>query len=95
VYKYGAQCVVDTAPAKEPSVVIERRSPATQMPEPQMKCPKCRSPELSANRRGFGLGKAVAGGALTGPVGLLAGFMGSGKIKITCLSCGHAWQAGK
>ncbi len=64
--------------------------------ESQLKCPKCRSSDnLSANKHGFGLGKAIIGGAFTGPVGLLAGFLGSGKVKITCLKCGHAWNAGK
>ena len=58
-------------------------------------CPHCGSTALSANKKGFGLGKAVAGGVITGGVGLLAGFIGSGKVEITCLSCGHHWLAGK
>lgn len=32
---------------------------------------------------------------VTGPVGLLGGLIGSKKIIITCLKCGHKWQAGK
>ena len=60
-----------------------------------MKCPKCSSEELTANKKGFGLGKALVGGILTGGVGLLAGCIGSSKIKITCLSCGNSWKAGK
>lgn len=27
-----------------------------------------------------------------GGVGLLGGFLGSGKVKITCLKCGHTWK---
>ena len=61
----------------------------------QIKCPKCRSTQLTANKKGFGLGKAAAGGLLLGPVGLLGGVMGSGKVKITCLKCGHEWKPGK
>ncbi len=63
--------------------------------EKLMKCPSCGSVQLTANKKGFGLGKAIVGGVLTGGVGLLAGFIGSGKVKITCLKCGHAWKAGK
>lgn len=58
-------------------------------------CPKCKSTSLSANKKGFGLGKAAGGAILLGPVGLLGGLVGSNKIKITCLSCGHVFKAGK
>ena len=54
-------------------------------------CPKCRSDQLSANKKGFGVGKAIAGAVVTGGVGLLAGFIGSRKIYVTCLACGHQW----
>ncbi len=63
--------------------------------ENPIKCPKCGSAQLTANKQGFGPGKAAIGGVLTGRIGLLAGFIGSGKVKITCLKCGHAWIAGK
>ena len=54
-------------------------------------CPKCGSDQLSANKKGFGAGKAIAGAVVTGGVGLLAGFIGSRKIYVTCLACGHQW----
>lgn len=57
-----------------------------------LQCPKCNSNLISANKKGFGLGKAVVGGVLTGGVGLLAGFIGSRKIYLTCLNCGHRWN---
>jgi len=60
-----------------------------------LKCPRCHSAQLHAGDRGFGLGKAAAGGVLLGPVGLLGGLIGSKKVMITCLKCGHKWQAGK
>lgn len=60
-----------------------------------MKCAKCKSDQIVANKKGFGLGKAVVGGLLTGGVGLLAGCIGANKVKVTCLNCGHSWEAGK
>ena len=59
-------------------------------------CPKCGSAQLSNKTKGFSLGKAVIGSALTmSPVGLLGGVIGSKKTIIVCLKCGHEWQAGK
>jgi len=61
---------------------------ATKAEEP-VKCPRCGSTQLNAQRRGFGWGKALVGGVLTfGTVGILGGFIGSRKILITCLKCG-------
>jgi len=57
-----------------------------------MKCPKCNGTDISAQKAGFGLGKAVTGAALTGGVGLLAGFAGSNKVNLHCLNCGHKWN---
>lgn len=63
-------------------------------PEP-IACPKCGSQQLTANKKGFGLGKAGLGLVALGPLGLLGGLVGSGKVKITCLACGKSWKAGK
>lgn len=60
--------------------------------EAPLRCPKCGSTYITANKKGFGLGKALVGGLLVGGVGLLAGFIGSGKIKCTCLKCGNTWK---
>ncbi|HSZ86945.1 MAG TPA: hypothetical protein VK787_13005 [Puia sp.] len=57
-------------------------------------CPKCGSNQISAHKKGFSGKKAVAGAVLTGGVGLLAGTIGSNKIKITCLACGYAFNPG-
>ena len=59
-----------------------------------IKCPKCGSTQISANKKGFSGKKAAAGVVLTGGIGLLAGTIGSGKIIITCLSCGYSHKAG-
>ena len=72
-----------SVPAKEPVLA------------PAFVCPKCKSPHLSADKQGFGLGKALVGGVLLGGVGLLGGFFGARKVTVTCMQCGHAWRAGK
>lgn len=58
-------------------------------------CPKCHSTSLSANKKGFSIGKAIIGAGLLGPFGLTAGNLGSGKVKVTCLNCGHQFTPGK
>lgn len=63
--------------------------------ENRVRCPYCGSTEISANKKGFSAGKAVAGGLLAGPVGLAAGGIGSSKVKCTCLKCGKSWNAGE
>lgn len=62
---------------------------------PKITCPKCGSDQITANKKGFSAGKAVVGGLLTGGIGLAAGAIGSGKIKITCLNCGHEFKPGE
>lgn len=56
-------------------------------------CPKCGSTSLTANKKGFGVGKAVIGTAVAGPIGLVAGNKGEKKVRITCLNCGNQWWA--
>jgi tellurium resistance protein TerD len=64
-------------------------------PNEEIRCPKCNSNQITAGNKGFGLGKAAAGGLLLGPVGLLGGVIGSKKVMITCLRCGYKWEAGE
>lgn len=61
----------------------------------QLYCPFCGSTHLTANKKGFGAGKALTGAVLTGGIGLLAGFIGSGNVKVTCLKCGRQWKPGE
>ncbi|WP_053071130.1 hypothetical protein [Clostridium botulinum] len=51
-------------------------------------CPKCLSTQITANKKGFSVKKAV----LLGGVG---GFIGKNKIEITCLKCGYKWKPGQ
>ncbi|KZL50283.1 hypothetical protein A2T98_08410 [Nodularia spumigena CENA596] len=34
--------------------------------EPQVRCPKCGSTQITANKKGFNIGHALVGGVLTG-----------------------------
>ncbi len=43
-------------------------------------CPKCYSTNLSANKRGWKM---------------TTGFIGSGKVIVTCLKCGNKFKPGK
>ena len=56
------------------------------------KCPKCKSVNFHTEKNGYGLGKGLAGGFATGGIGLLAGFIGSNKLRFTCLDCGKSWK---
>jgi ribosomal protein S27E len=66
----------------------------TYVPQGTVRCPKCGSEQVGAGNKGFGLGKAAAGLVLLGPLGLLGGVVGSKKIVVSCLNCGHQWQPG-
>ena len=56
-------------------------------------CPKCLSTSLSANKKGGSIVKGLVGGALLGPVGLLAGGIGRNKIDMYCMKCGNKFKA--
>lgn len=58
-------------------------------------CPKCGSTQLTANKKGFSVGKAVAGSAIVLPLGAVTGMIGKNKIYITCLNCGKQFEPGK
>ncbi len=63
-----------------------------QVIEEPVSCPVCHSTQITANKKGYSLGRGVAGGVLLGPAGLLGGLIGSNKVVITCLKCGHQWK---
>ncbi len=59
-------------------------------------CPKCGSTSLTANKKGYGIGKGLIGAAvIANPIGLAAGNIGRQKVLVTCLNCGHQFKPGK
>lgn len=55
-------------------------------------CPKCVSTSITAGKRGFSIGKSLAGALISPKAGLLAGAIGANKTQCVCLKCGHTWM---
>lgn len=94
----------DLAAASQGSTQYHPVSYAAQPPmqyySPQassaVRCPRCGHTQITSNRKGFGAGKTCLGLLLgCGIFSFLCGFLGSGKMFITCLSCGYQWRAGR
>ncbi|WP_270367696.1 hypothetical protein [Limosilactobacillus fermentum] len=67
-----------------------------QLQKEKMKCPRCGSKNIQLagkHRKGFSVGKAVGGAALTGGIGALVGFAGkqTQKSDWVCLDCGRSF----
>lgn len=67
-----------------------------QLQKEKMKCPRCGSKNIQLagkHRKGFSVGKAVGGAALTGGIGALVGFAGkqTQKSDWVCLDCGKSF----
>lgn len=77
------------------NIVVNKVQTPKKKEEQFVKCPKCGSTQITANNKGYGMGKAVGGVALFGAVGLIGGFIGSKKVLVTCLKCGKQWEVGK
>lgn len=58
----------------------------------EVKCPRCGSTQITAQKKGFKVGKAILGNILFGKIGLLGGFIGSNDLEIRCLKCGNKWE---
>jgi len=74
---------------------LEQTKLQKQQNDSVAKCPRCGSTSLSGNKKGYGIGKGVLGAVVLGPIGLVAGNMGSKKVVITCMNCGHKFRARK
>lgn len=75
---------------------LQLQQQALAMQQQQMasvaRCPRCGSTSLSGNKKGFGVGKAVVGATLVGPIGLVAGNAGAKKVIVTCMNCGYKFK---
>lgn len=83
--------------ASNPQVSEKPKTEYKKANEDIVRCPECGSTQLTANKKGYSLGKAIAGGVitLTPIVGVATGLIGKNKIIITCLSCGKQFEPGK
>ena len=59
-------------------------------------CPQCGSDQITAQKRGYKVGRSLAASMTVLPVvGLGLGLIGRKKIQVTCINCGNSWMAGK
>ena len=97
-----------TSPAPRPDERVAAPAPVYQSKKDKIReriaaaeaageayCPKCGSTSLTANKKGYGIGKGVVGAAVAGPIGLAAGNLGRQKVLVTCLNCGYQFKPGK
>jgi hypothetical protein len=94
----GSQ-ISDAAPScpkcGRPSALGRASPPLTPGPpggEDAPRCPSCGSSHIAAGAKGVHLGKALAGGFLLGPIGLLGGAIGRKKVVLNCMACGTQWE---
>lgn len=70
---------------------LNKQTPVQKENKNIIKCPTCQSREvqfMQNNKKGFSVGKAIGGAALTGGIGTLAGFAGKkGKNQWFCTNC--------
>lgn len=61
-----------------------------------IRCPKCGSPDVYTDKKGFKVGRSLLGGILTGNllVAGISGAVGMNKIQHTCLGCGCKFDIG-
>ena len=79
-------CGKDVSPSAQTCPHCGEHSPAITNPK---RCPKCCSTCITVSTASrFGLGKAAAGVAILGPLGLLAGLLPTTSTCFKCLDCG-------
>lgn len=77
------------APEKKPVKYIRK-----EIEQDELKCPKCGSKHITAQKRGYKLGRGVVMGAIALPLAF-TGAIGKDKIQLTCLKCGNKFKQGK
>lgn len=83
--RYNGLCAMC---AKKKGYSRQKSSPAVSTAP---SCAKCGSTVITYNKKGFSGGKALIGAVAFAGVGLLAGLIGSNKIRATCVKCGNSW----
>lgn len=93
-YKASLQIQQQELLIREQELEEARRQTVQQQKQydDMMKCPRCGSTSLSGNKKGYGIGKGVIGAAMFGPLGLMAGNIGSKKVIVTCMKCGYKFR---
>ncbi len=74
------------------AIAKKYRTDSTQSKDTELFCPYCFSRKVFPSKKGFGIGKALTGGVLAGPVGLFGGFIGSNQTELVCLKCGKHFK---
>jgi len=75
---------------KKKGLITERKQKAQE--DGIAHCPKCGSTSISAQKKGGSIFKALIGGAIIGPIGLLAGGIGRNKMNLYCMKCGNKFR---
>lgn len=93
--RFGTPAIQDEpSPLDRPGNAATARF-SNENAEKPVKCPNCWSTQVSSGAAGFGVGKAVLGGLLLGPLGVLGGLVGAADVRLVCLRCGHRWATGR
>lgn len=89
VYTYRIQRLPDTL-APPPQFT----PPPPEADDVEVRCPACKSKQITADKRGYSSGAGAVGCLLLGPLGLIFGAPGSNQVKLTCLKCGFQFDPG-
>lgn len=99
--KFCSYCGANVAPVPQKSLsprqqeqLATRQRIAENRAQGVACCPRCGSTSITANTKGYGIGKGVIGAAVVGPLGLVAGNIGRHKVLVTCLNCGYRFKPG-
>lgn len=62
------------------------------MENKEVRCPRCGSPSVQLQNKGYDLGAGCCGWAILGPIGMLCGMIDAYDKHKECLNCGHKWK---
>ena len=61
--------------------------------EDKIRCPHCNSTQITSQKEGLHIGRAILVGIFTLGIGFFPALLiGRNKIKMTCLSCGNKFK---